>query len=86
MANTVLTGPLAGYTKPQLLALRVELQQALMSGGTLVGASVNGQSFSKTPGLGAAERLRIVNAALAQVDPTAFAEGSTIYTRFSSPC
>lgn len=87
MAQTVLTGPLAGYTKPQLLALRTEIQAEMMQGrGNLSGSSQNGQSYQFGPGLSAGERLRLVQSALAQVDPTAFPATTTIRTRFTRPC
>ena len=87
MSAKVLTGPLAGYTKAQLLALQAELQKEMMQGrGNLTGASQNGQSYQFGSGLNIGERLRIVQSALAQVDPSAFAPTTTIRTRFTSPC
>lgn len=87
MAAKIPTGPLAGYTLAQLTALRTTLQEEMMRGqGTLTGSGVNGQSFSFAPGLSVTARLRMVNAAIAQLQPASAEPRNTIYARFSSPC
>lgn len=86
LANKVLTGPFVGKTKAELLTLLTAAQAALANGGGQVtGASVGGQSFGKTPGLSATERIRMIVAALAQVDPDYLAPGHSISVRFTDP-
>lgn len=82
-SNRVLTGPFAGKTKAELRALLTAAQQELIDGGgSLTGASVNGQSFQKTAGPTPLTRIRLIQSALAQVDPDFIAPSHTIAMRF----
>ena len=61
--------------------------QALLAsgGGVVTGASVGGQSYSKTAGISVTERIRMITQALAQVDPDYMGPGNPVYVRFSDP-
>jgi hypothetical protein len=84
-SNKVLSGPFIGKTKAELLTLLRAAQDELADGGaTVTSASVNGQSFSKTQGPSVLSRIRLIQAALAQVDPDYLAPGHTINVRFGS--
>lgn len=61
-------------------------QEALANGGgSLTGATVNGQSFQKTAGLSPMARIRLIQAALAQVDPDYIAPSQQMVVRFGCP-
>lgn len=84
--NRVISGPYVGKTKAELLVLLTDAQTALgAGGGQITGASIGGQSFGKTQGLAITERIRLITAALAQVDPDYLSPGATVYGRFTSP-
>jgi hypothetical protein len=86
LAQKVIFGPFVGKTKAELLVM-LEAQQAKLAngGGAVTGASVGGQSVSKTPGLSPVEMIRLITQALAQVDPDYIAPSGTIYGRFTDP-
>lgn len=65
--------------------LRAAQESLASGGGVVMGASVGGQSFSKTAGLSVTERIRMITQALAQVDPDYLAPSSSVYVRFSDP-
>lgn len=61
-------------------------QELLASGGGVVtGASVGGQSYSKTAGISVTERIKLITQALSQVDPDYLAPSASVYARFSDP-
>ena len=87
-SSRVLHGPFVGKTKAELQALLVTAQNELSEGGdTITSASVNGQSFS-TGGQGPSVlgRIRMITAALAQVDPDFIAPHQTMNVRFGGGC
>jgi hypothetical protein len=80
--NRVLSGRLAGFTKTEVLALW-ESYKADPFASVITAASINGQSLSFGQGLTSAERARILQNALAQVDPGNWgAPSQTIAVRF----
>lgn len=82
----VLFGPFVGKTKSELIVMLTAAQELLANGGGVVtGASVGGQSYSKTSGIPVTERIKMITAALAQVDPDYLAPSNAIYARFSDP-
>jgi hypothetical protein len=87
-SNRVLYGPFVGKTKSDLETLLTAAQAELGDGGggTITGASVNGQSFQKTAGPSVLSRIRMIQSALAQVDPDYIAPTHAIATRFRAPC
>ena len=86
MANQVISGPFVGKTRAQLLVLLSAAQDSLANGGgQITGASIGGQSFGKTSGLSVTERIKLITAALAQVDPDYLPPGQTVYGQFTSP-
>lgn len=87
-SSRVLHGPFVGKTKAELQALLATAQTELGEGGdSITSASVNGQSFS-TGGNGPSVlgRIRMIRAALAQVDPDFIAPQSAINVRFGGGC
>jgi hypothetical protein len=81
--SRVLTGPFVGKTKSELETLLTAAQAELGDGGgTITGGSVNGQSFQKTAGPSVLTRIRLLQQALAQVDPDYVAPSGTINVRF----
>lgn len=77
-------GPYVGKTKEEMRALLVAAQERLSSGGgTLLGSSVNGQSFQFAAGMSPIAQIRLIQAALAQVDPSFVAPSNQIAVRFN---
>lgn len=87
LSNRVRTGPFAGKTKAELQALLTDAQSQLAAGGaSLTGASVNGQSLQLTPGPTVLSRIKLLQAALAQVDATFVPPSHTLAVRFGPGC
>jgi hypothetical protein len=79
----VMRGPFVGRTRAELLALLRDAQDELGEGGdNITSASINGQQFSAGGGPSVLSRIRLITAALAQVDPDFIAPQSTINVRF----
>ena len=82
-ANKVVSGPFVGKSAAELKILLREAQAELgEGGGSLIGASLNGQSIQKTAGPSVLSRIRLLTQALAQVDPDFIAPSATIRVRF----
>lgn len=83
-SNRVISGPYLGFTKAELL---VELDRykaaAKTAGSRLIGASVNGQSFSYGPrgDWSLQQWSRQLQKALAMVDPSYTAPSNTMVVR-----
>lgn len=87
VSNKVLTGPYVGKTRSELRTLLTTLQSQLSGGGqTLTGASINGQSLQFAQGPSVLTQIKLVQQALAQVDPDFIAPSGTINVRFTSGC
>lgn len=85
-STKVLYGPFIGYTKADLLPLLTAAQEAFAAGDSkITGAAVGGQSFGRTAGMSASERIRQIVGALAQVDPDYLAPANQVYARMSDP-
>lgn len=76
-------GPYVGRTRAELLGILRDAQNELADGGdNITSASINGQQFSAGGGPSVLQRIRLVQAALAQVDPDFIAPSGTINVRF----
>lgn len=82
-SNKVLFGRYFGWSKEELLADLEKYKQAVAaSGSRLIGASVNGQSFSYGPReRSLSQWQRELQQALAQVDPRYTAPSNTMVVR-----
>lgn len=80
-ANRVLSGRLAGFTKAEVEALW-EAYKADPFASVITAAGINGQTLSFGNGVSSAEKARILQAALAQVDPSWPAPSQRISVRF----
>jgi hypothetical protein len=81
--NRVLSGRLAGFTKAEVEALWLAYKADPFA-SVITAASINGQSLSFGQGVGTAERQRILQNALAQVDPAWSPPSQTLRVRFGA--
>lgn len=87
ISTRVRSGPFVGKTKPELIVLLNAAQAELAEGGdNITSASVNGQQFSAGGGPSVLSRIRIITAALAQVDANFTAPSPTINVTFGNGC
>lgn len=86
-SNRVLSGRLAGFTKAEVLALWTTYKADPFA-VTITSTTIDGQSISFGTGLTTTEKARILQSALAQVDPVNWSNpGQRISVRFGSqPC